>query len=105
VRAVRRETDLIGASLSHYPVKRRLAPAAWVRCTPLALLRPVVSTKESATSLGLAPSGSFVLKEALLLLAWLGEALRRTRDADLLGFGDVSDAGREAVSFRAAGGG
>jgi hypothetical protein len=34
----------------------------------------------------------FVLKGALLLLAWLGETLRPTRDADLLGFGDVSDA-------------
>lgn len=34
----------------------------------------------------------FVLKGALLLLVWLGEALRPTRDADLLGFGDLSDA-------------
>lgn len=33
----------------------------------------------------------FVLKGALLLLAWLGDALRPTRDADLLGFGDLSD--------------
>jgi predicted nucleotidyltransferase component of viral defense system len=33
----------------------------------------------------------FVLKGALLLLAWLGENLRPTRDADLLGFGDLSD--------------
>ena len=33
----------------------------------------------------------FVLKGALLLMAWLGEALRPTRDADLLGFGDLSD--------------
>lgn len=33
----------------------------------------------------------FVLKGALLLLVWLGEALRPTRDADLLGFGDLSD--------------
>lgn len=33
----------------------------------------------------------FVLKGALLLLAWLGETLRPTRDADLLGFGDLSD--------------
>ena len=33
----------------------------------------------------------FVLKGALLLLVWLGEALRPTRDADLLGFGDFSD--------------
>jgi predicted nucleotidyltransferase component of viral defense system len=31
----------------------------------------------------------FVLKGALLLLAWLGETLRPTRDADLLGFGDL----------------
>ena len=33
----------------------------------------------------------FVLKGALLLLAWLGETLRPTRDADLLGFGELSD--------------
>ena len=33
----------------------------------------------------------FVLKGALLLLAWLGESLRPTRDADLLGFGELSD--------------
>jgi predicted nucleotidyltransferase component of viral defense system len=33
----------------------------------------------------------FVLKGALLLLVWLGEALRPTRDADLLGFGELSD--------------
>jgi predicted nucleotidyltransferase component of viral defense system len=36
-------------------------------------------------------AGRFVLKGALLLLAWLGETLRPTRDADLLGFGDLSD--------------
>lgn len=34
----------------------------------------------------------FVLKGALLLLVWLGETLRPTRDADLLGFGELSDA-------------
>ncbi|QJR15374.1 nucleotidyl transferase AbiEii/AbiGii toxin family protein [Usitatibacter palustris] len=33
----------------------------------------------------------FVLKGALLLLVWLGENLRPTRDADLLGFGDMAD--------------
>lgn len=32
----------------------------------------------------------FVLKGALLLLVWLGETIRPTRDADLLGFGDLS---------------
>jgi len=32
----------------------------------------------------------FVLKGGLLLLAWLGESLRPTRDADVLGFGDLS---------------
>lgn len=31
----------------------------------------------------------FVLKGALLLLVWFGEAIRPTRDADLLGFGDL----------------
>ena len=33
----------------------------------------------------------FVLKGALLLLAWLGDSLRPTRDGDLLGFGELSD--------------
>lgn len=33
----------------------------------------------------------FVLKGALLLLVWLGETFRPTRDADVLGFGDLSD--------------
>ena len=35
----------------------------------------------------------FVLKGALLLLAWLGDTLRPTRDADLLGVGELSDVG------------
>lgn len=34
----------------------------------------------------------FVLKGALLMLAWLGDTFRPTRDADLLGFGDLSAA-------------
>jgi predicted nucleotidyltransferase component of viral defense system len=33
----------------------------------------------------------FVLKGALLMLVWFGDTLRPTRDADLLGFGDLSD--------------
>ncbi|MGN2390687.1 nucleotidyl transferase AbiEii/AbiGii toxin family protein [Pelomicrobium sp. G1] len=33
----------------------------------------------------------FVLKGALLMLVWLGETIRPTRDADLLGFGDISE--------------
>ncbi len=33
----------------------------------------------------------FVLKGALLILAWLGDGLRPTRDADLLGFGELDD--------------
>lgn len=33
----------------------------------------------------------FVLEGALLLLGWLGASIRPTRDADLLGFGDLSD--------------
>jgi predicted nucleotidyltransferase component of viral defense system len=32
----------------------------------------------------------FVLKGALLMLAWMGDTLRPTRDADLLGFGDLT---------------
>ena len=31
-----------------------------------------------------------MLKGALLMLVWLGETIRPTRDADLLGFGEVS---------------
>jgi Nucleotidyl transferase AbiEii toxin, Type IV TA system len=33
----------------------------------------------------------FVLKGALMLVVWLGEMTRPTRDTDLLGFGDLSD--------------
>jgi len=33
----------------------------------------------------------FVLKGALLMLVWLGETTRPTRDADLLGFGELTD--------------
>lgn len=32
----------------------------------------------------------FVLKGALLMLAWMGDTFRPTRDADMLGFGDIS---------------
>lgn len=32
----------------------------------------------------------FVLKGALLMLVWLGETVRATRDADLLGFGEIT---------------
>lgn len=39
----------------------------------------------------------FVLKGALLLLVWLGETLRPTRDADLLGFGELSDDALRAI--------
>lgn len=33
----------------------------------------------------------FVLKGALMMLVWLGETIRPTRDADLLGFGDLDN--------------
>ena len=33
----------------------------------------------------------FVLKGAQLMLVWIGETVRPTRDVDLLGFGDLSD--------------
>lgn len=39
----------------------------------------------------------FVLKGALLLLVWLGDTLRPTRDADLLGFGDLSDSALKQI--------
>lgn len=39
----------------------------------------------------------FVLKGALLLLVWLGETIRPTRDIDLLGFGDTSPGTLDAV--------
>ena len=32
----------------------------------------------------------FVLKGALLMLVWLGETVRPTRDADMLGFGEIT---------------
>jgi hypothetical protein len=34
----------------------------------------------------------FILKGALLMLVWLGETIRPTRDVDLLGAGDLSEA-------------
>jgi hypothetical protein len=50
------------------------------------------ATERLLYRLSVSPHGErFVLKGALLLLAWLGEALRPTRDADLLGSGDMSD--------------
>lgn len=36
-----------------------------------------------------AHSDQFVLKGAMMILVWLGETVRPTRDADLLGFGDL----------------
>jgi predicted nucleotidyltransferase component of viral defense system len=40
----------------------------------------------------------FVLKGALLMLAWLGETVRATRDVDFLGYGDLdTDALRAAI--------
>ena len=39
----------------------------------------------------------FVLKGALLLLAWLGDTVRPTRDADLLGYGDLSRTNLELI--------
>ena len=43
----------------------------------------------------------FVLKGALLLLVWLGETIRPTRDADLLGFGRIdSVSAREYILTR-----
>jgi predicted nucleotidyltransferase component of viral defense system len=36
-------------------------------------------------------SERFVLKGAQLMLVWMGETVRPTRDADLLGFGDLSN--------------
>lgn len=33
----------------------------------------------------------FVLKGAMMLVVWLGDIVRPTRDVDLLGFGDLSD--------------
>lgn len=39
----------------------------------------------------------FILKGALLMLVWLGETIRPTRDADLLGFGDLSQESFEQI--------
>lgn len=41
----------------------------------------------------------FVLKGAVLLLAWFGETFRPTRDVDMLGYGDLSDEAL-AATFR-----
>ena len=39
----------------------------------------------------------FILKGAALLLLWLGEAIRPTKDIDLLGFGDTSAEGLKRI--------
>ena len=39
----------------------------------------------------------FVLKGAMMLLVWLGEAIRPTRDTDLLGFGEIDTESLRAV--------
>lgn len=39
----------------------------------------------------------FVLKGALMLLVWLGESIRPTRDADLLGFGTLDTESLRAI--------
>ena len=39
----------------------------------------------------------FILKGAALLLLWLGEPIRPTKDVDLLGFGDTSAEGLKRV--------
>lgn len=42
--------------------------------------------------LGKSPhSERFVLKGAMMMVVWLGETLRPTRDADFLGFGELND--------------
>jgi hypothetical protein len=44
----------------------------------------------------------FVLKGAMLLVAWLGDMIRPTRDIDLLGFGDLTDKALVAAFFEIA---
>ena len=39
----------------------------------------------------------FLLKGAQLMLIWMGESARTTRDADLLGFGEITDAELERI--------
>ncbi len=39
----------------------------------------------------------FVLKGGLLLLVWLGETIRPTRDADLLGLGEITEESLERI--------
>ena len=39
----------------------------------------------------------FVLKGALMMLVWLGETIRPTRDADLLGFGEITEQTVKAI--------
>ncbi|NOT34765.1 MAG: nucleotidyl transferase AbiEii/AbiGii toxin family protein [Candidatus Eisenbacteria bacterium] len=45
----------------------------------------------------------FVLKGALLMLVWLGEGLRPTSDADLLGFGELSEESLGRILHEVAG--
>jgi hypothetical protein len=44
----------------------------------------------------------FILKGAAMLLVWMGDAIRPTKDIDLLGFGDTSAEGSSASSLPCA---
>lgn len=39
----------------------------------------------------------FILKGAAMLLVWMGDAIRPTKDIDLLGFGDTSAEGLQRI--------
>lgn len=86
-------TRNVGAS-----VRQRLLNLAHARGQPLELLLTRYALERLLHRLSLSPQRErFVLKGALLLTTWFDEPHRATRDLDLLGFGDPSDAALLAV--------
>jgi predicted nucleotidyltransferase component of viral defense system len=76
--------------LSH-SVQVRLVRHAKVLGVDAQLILTRYATERLLYRLSCSPyAGRFVLKGALLLIVWLGEAIRPTRDADLLGVGDLA---------------
>lgn len=78
----------IGAS-----VRQRLLNLAHARSQPMDLLLTRYALERLLHRLSLSPHRKrFVLKGAMLLVTWFDEPHRATRDVDLLGFGDATEA-------------
>lgn len=80
------------SSLAH-SVQSRLLRAAKERGVDANLILTRYAAERFLYRLSRSPHADrFVLKGAMLLIVWLGDMIRPTRDIDLLGFGDLSEA-------------